>query len=46
MAAKMETISPDSAEFLCDQVNRLIRAYKSGHVSVQVATTMVPVERS
>lgn len=46
MTAKMETISADSAKFLCDQVNRMIRSYESGHVSVQVVTTVVPDQRS
>lgn len=46
MTAKMETIPADSAKSLCDQVNRLIRNYESGHVSVQVVTTVVPDQSS
>jgi hypothetical protein len=46
MAGKVESTSADSAKFLCDQVNRLIRGYETGHVSVQVVTTVVPDNRS
>ncbi|MDQ0672975.1 hypothetical protein QFZ36_000536 [Pseudarthrobacter siccitolerans] len=47
MAAKMEHIPPaDSAKFLTDQVNRIIKNYESGHVQVQVVTTVVPDQRS
>ena len=46
MAAKLSTVSADSAKFLCDQVNRLIRGYESSHVSIQVITTVVPDNRA
>jgi hypothetical protein len=42
MAAKMEYIQADSGKSLTDQVNRTIKNYESGHVSVQVVTTVVP----
>jgi hypothetical protein len=47
MTAKMEHIPPvDSAKFQTDQVNRVIKNYESGHVSVQMVTTVVPDQRS
>jgi hypothetical protein len=47
MTARMDHIPPvDSAKFLTDQVNRLIKNYESGHVSVQVVTTVVPDQRN
>lgn len=43
----MDHIAPvDSPKFLTDQVNRLIKNYESGHVQVQVVTTVVPDQRS
>lgn len=41
MAAKMEYIQSDNGKFLTDQVNRLIKNYESGQVSVQIVTTVV-----
>ena len=47
MTAKMEHIPPvDSAKFLTDHVNGVIKNYESGQVSVQVVTTVVPDQRS
>lgn len=41
MPAKMTHIPPaDSSKFLTDQVNRLIKNFESGHVQVQVVTTV------
>lgn len=43
MTSKKVHIQPvDSAKFLTYQVNRVIKTYESGHVQVQVATTVVP----
>lgn len=46
MSARLSTVYAESPKYLCEQVNRLIRSYESGHVSVQVVTTVVPDNRS
>ncbi len=46
MAARMQTLYSDSAKGLTEQVNRLIRSYETGQVSIQVVTTVVPDQRS
>ena len=43
LARSWTNIEPeDSAKFLTDWVNRVIKTYESGHFQVQVVTTVVP----
>ncbi|MDQ0923301.1 hypothetical protein QF038_001809 [Pseudarthrobacter sp. W1I19] len=46
MTARISTVSAESAKYLCEQVNRIIRGYETSHVSIQVVTTVVPDNRS
>jgi len=46
MAARLDYVTAESAKYLCDQVNRIIGKFESGHVSVQVVTTVVPDNRA
>ena len=44
--AMLDFVTADSPRALCDKVNRSIRSYETGHVHVQVVTTVVPDNRT